>query len=92
VKDYGFTISLYKFPGTQNINQVTCMSCHDQHSMNAYNGTIVGTKGTYQTMFFVKGYYNPGNPASNSAAQFCRQCHGGEGNEMHNSGGAIITQ
>ena len=52
--------------------------------MIAYNGTIA-TQGTYQTMFFVKGYYNPGNPASNSAAQFCRQCHGGESNEMHNA-------
>ena len=52
--------------------------------MNAYNGTIATVKGTYQTMFFVKGYYNPGNPSSNSAAQFCRSCHGGESNELHN--------
>ena len=84
VKDYGFTVSLVKFPGNADKNGVTCTSCHDQHSMTAYNGTIAGTKGTYQTMFFIRGYYNPGNPASNSAAQFCRNCHGGESNELHN--------
>jgi len=84
VQDYGFTVSLVKFPGQTNTNQVTCTTCHDQHSMTAYNGTIATVQGTYQTMFFVRGYYNPGNPASNSAAQFCRNCHGGESNEMHN--------
>jgi cytochrome c553 len=36
------------------------------------------------THFFVRGWYDPGNSAtSNSAAQFCRSCHGGEANEMH---------
>jgi hypothetical protein len=89
VLDYGFTVSLVKFTGTTQTNQVSCTTCHDQHSMTAYNGTIAGTRGTYQTMFFVRGYYNPGNPASNSAAQFCRNCHGGESNEMH--GGNLPT-
>ena len=84
VQDYGFTVSLVKFPGQTNTNQVTCTTCHDQHSMTAYNGTIATVQGTYQTMFFVRGYYNPGSPTSNSAAQFCRNCHGGESNEMHN--------
>jgi hypothetical protein len=32
-------------------------------------------------MFFVKGYYNPYN-GGNSVAQFCRNCHGGNSNEM----------
>jgi hypothetical protein len=35
-------------------------------------------------MFFLRGPYNPTNTASNTAAQFCRQCHGGESNEMNN--------
>jgi hypothetical protein len=35
-------------------------------------------------MFFLIGPYNPNNPSSNTAAQFCRQCHGGESNEMNN--------
>ena len=36
--------------------------------------------GYYQTMFFLRGYYNP-STGGNNAAQFCRQCHGGEANE-----------
>jgi len=59
---------------------VSCTTCHDQHSMTDFseNGTH------YQTRFFVRGWYNPGVSAtSNNAAQFCRQCHGGESNEMH---------
>jgi len=40
-------------------------------------------------MFFLRGPYDPWNSASNSAAQFCRQCHGGESNEMN--GGAAGT-
>jgi len=83
VQDYGFAVSPVTFDGVNPA--VACTTCHDQHAMNAYNGTIAGVKGTYQTSFFVRGYYNPGNPASNSAAQFCRQCHGGEANEMHNA-------
>jgi hypothetical protein len=43
--------------------------------------------GTYATMFFVRAPYNPadGNPLTNQTAQFCRQCHGGESNEMNGS-------
>jgi hypothetical protein len=61
-----------------SVNAVTCTTCHNQHSMTAYaapNGNY------YSTMFFVKGYYNP-IPGSNSVAQFCRNCHGGNSNEM----------
>jgi len=59
---------------------VTCTTCHDQHSMTVFStdGTVAGNK---PTMFFVRGWYNPN--AGNSAAQFCRSCHGGEANEMH---------
>ncbi len=77
--NYGYTIELSK-SGTGAM--VTCTSCHDQHSMRVYVGTIAGNYGAYKTAFFVRGYYNPVN-GSNSVAQFCRQCHGGESNEMH---------
>ena len=42
-------------------------------------------------MFFVNGPYNPNTTTSgsNQDAQFCRQCHGGESNEMH--GGNVPT-
>jgi cytochrome c553 len=67
--------------GTLNggtVNAVTCTTCHNQHSMTAYSNK----NGTYSTMFFIKGYYNP-NDGGNSVAQFCRNCHGGESNEMN---------
>jgi len=61
---------------------VTCTTCHDQHDMLYFNaGPTLGIKPTH---FFVRGWYAPGNVAtSNSAAQFCRSCHGGESNEAH---------
>ena len=59
----------------------TCTTCHDQHDMLYFSA---GPKGIKETHFFVRGWYAPGNtPTSNSAAQFCRTCHGGESNEMH---------
>jgi cytochrome c551/c552 len=61
---------------------VTCTTCHDQHDMSSFNAG--GTVGIKPTHFFVRGWYDPGNSAtSNSAAQFCRTCHGGESNESH---------
>jgi hypothetical protein len=79
VKNYGYAVSLSTFGTT--VTAVTCTSCHNQHSQNVYSGTMTSVKGNYQTMFFLRGYYNP-NTGGNNAAQFCRQCHGGESNEM----------
>ena len=64
----------------QGKSWVTCTTCHDQHSMTWFSvdGTVANNK---PTMFFVRGWYNP--KSGNSAAQFCRTCHGGESNEMH---------
>ena len=60
------------------VNAVTCTTCHDQHSMNVYKNK----KGSFSTMFFIRGQYTP-SANGNSVAQFCRNCHGGESNEMH---------
>jgi len=69
-----------KTTGYKSNSWVTCTTCHDQHDMTYFN-TGAGIKPTH---FFVRGWYNPGNSAtSNSAAQFCRSCHGGESNESH---------
>jgi len=84
------------FPGfTQSAWWVTCTTCHDQHNMQYFNagttpnGTVVGPKKTH---FFVRGWYDPGNTnTSNSAAQFCRSCHGGESNEMNGQLGIPTT-
>jgi len=88
ITNYGFFVS----PGTYNNTPVVvCTTCHNQHLMNVVNVTS-STKsglptGTYATMFFLRGPYNPadGNPLTNQTAQFCRQCHGGESHEMNGS-------
>jgi len=68
---------LASFNGT-TVNAVTCTTCHNQHSMTVYTNT----KGSYSTMFFIRGQYTP-NTNGNSVAQFCRNCHGGESNERN---------
>jgi len=88
VKNYGFFVSLSAY---NNTAVVTCTSCHNQHSMNAVavtNGPKSGLpSGVYATMFFIRAPYNPasGTAGSNQTAQFCRECHGGEGNESNGS-------
>lgn len=91
VTNYGFFVS----PGVYN-NQpvVVCTTCHNQHLMNVVKVTTSKsglTPGYYQTMFFLRAPYNPGSttPGSNQTAQFCRQCHGAEANEMNN--GTAVT-
>ena len=81
--NYGWVVSPSKYNGNPT---VTCTTCHDQHSMNVWagNGHATGTGTYYQTSFFVRGPYQP-QTGGNNAAQFCRSCHGGEGNESHNS-------
>ena len=93
VQNYGFFVS----PAAYNGNPVVlCTTCHNQHLMNVVKVTT-GSKsglptGYYATMFFVRAPYNPATTTTNSnqTAQFCRQCHGGEANEMNN-GTAVTT-
>ena len=86
--NYGFAVSFGTFGST--VTAVTCTSCHNQHSQNVYSGKMGGVKGNYQTAFFLRGYYNP-STGGNNAAQFCRQCHGGESNEMAGQLGVPTT-
>ncbi|HVP00069.1 MAG TPA: hypothetical protein VMT15_18485 [Bryobacteraceae bacterium] len=78
--NYGFAVTFGTWGST--VTAVTCTSCHDQHSELISASKMGGVQGYYQTAFFLRGYYNP-STGGNSAAQFCRQCHGGESNEMH---------
>jgi len=89
VKVAGFTSSTRNGVTTYTTNSwVTCTTCHDQHSMTSFSAGPAGIKPTH---FFVRGWYDPGNTTtSNSAAQFCRTCHGGESNEAH--GLTVATQ
>jgi cytochrome c553 len=87
VKNYGFFVSQSTYA---NNPVVMCTTCHNQHVMNVVNVTASKSgqpAGTYATMFFLRGPYNPasGTANSNQTAQFCRQCHGGEANEMNGS-------
>ena len=88
VQNYGFFVRTSAYNGSPI---VTCTTCHHQHVMNVSvvtNGKNSGLpSGNYATMFFVRGPYNSGSttPNSNQTAQFCRQCHGGEANEMNGS-------
>jgi len=87
VTNYGFFVSLSAY---NNTAVVMCTSCHNQHVMNEVSVSSRSsglTPGFYQTMFFIRAPYNPndGNPLTNQTAQFCRQCHGGNSNEMNGS-------
>ena len=92
-QNYGFFVRLGNNAG---VPVVTCTTCHHQHVQNisvvtqglqSAKGNSGLPSGTYLTMFFVRGPYNPANtnPGSNQTAQFCRQCHGGDANEMNGS-------
>ena len=88
VTNYGFFVSPKAY---NNQPTVMCTTCHNQHVMNVVkvtNGPKSGLpSGTYATMFFIRAPYNPasGTAGSNQTAQFCRQCHGYEANEMNGS-------
>jgi len=81
--DYGFFVTF----GKTTPGEVLCTTCHNQHNMNSVNvtsGSSGMTAGVYTTMFFLVGPYNPNSvvAGANSAAQFCRQCHGYGTNEQ----------
>jgi hypothetical protein len=64
--------------------------------MNVVTVTSASTSGlpagSYSTMFFLRGPYNPNdsNPSSNQTAQFCRQCHADKSNEMNGSSAGTV--
>ncbi len=95
VKNYGFFVRTngYNVAGKMQPT-VMCTTCHNQHVMNAFAITAKTNsglpQGIYATMFFIRGPYNPATTTtgSNQTAQFCRQCHGAEGNESN--GGLTI--
>ncbi|MDT8068730.1 MAG: hypothetical protein ROO76_11265 [Terriglobia bacterium] len=88
--NYGFTANLAAY---NNKPIVVCTSCHNQHVMNVFKGKIGGVQGYYKTYFGIRGNYDPGatNAGFNATAQFCRQCHGAEANEMNNGSAVTVT-
>jgi hypothetical protein len=88
VSNYGFFVKPANY---NNSAVIVCTTCHDPHSMSSVtvgSGSSSGLPpGTYATMFFLRGPYNPNdtNPYANQTAQFCRQCHADKSNEMNGS-------
>jgi len=82
---HSFTIPGTSLTFNYTNSWITCTTCHDQHDMSYFSTDGSGSAASIKpTHFFVRGWYNPGNSStSNSVAQFCRSCHGGESNEMH---------
>jgi hypothetical protein len=93
VRNYGLFIKPAKY---NNQPVVMCSTCHDPHVMNVVSVTARTRsglpRGHYTTMFFLRGPYNPASmtPGNNQAAQFCRQCHAGESNEMSGGAGGTV--
>ena len=100
--NYGFFVSPAVFNNQPVVMCTTCHNQHVMNVVNVKSnvititgsgptGTVSGNTGlpvgSYATMFFLRGPYNPNDPntATNQTAQFCRQCHGAEANEMNNS-------
>ena len=65
---------------------IVCTTCHNQHVQNVYGSKahsynkIAGlATGSFQTIFYVNGPYNPGAPYDPthvpSTMRFCQQCH-----------------
>jgi len=77
----------------QHLMNVVAVSNSTPAAINllATNGTALKSgisglpAGNYATMFFIRAPYNPAdaNIYTNQTAQFCRQCHGGESNELN---------
>ncbi len=90
VSNYGYPAiaSMAITSGDTNGNDlyIVCTTCHNQHVMNVYGSKahsynlIAGlSTGSFATIFFVNGPYNPGSPYDPthvpSTMRFCQQCH-----------------
>jgi len=104
IQNYGFFVSPGVYNNQPVVLCTTCHNQHVMNVVSVTSGvTITGSgatgtvtgksglpSGTYATMFFLRAPYNPFDSASNQTAQFCRQCHGGESNEMNGSSAGTI--
>jgi hypothetical protein len=106
INNYGFFVSPGTYNNTPVVVCTTCHNQHLMNVVSVTNKpftysstTATATSsntglatGYYYTMFFVRAPYNPAdtNPLTNQTAQFCRQCHGGESNEMNNGSAGTV--
>jgi cytochrome c553 len=79
--DYALSKTVYNPNApTQDGFFVVCTTCHNQHSMSVYSGTIANVPNSKaRTIFFVAAPYNPGaayDPTHvPSTERFCLTCH-----------------
>jgi hypothetical protein len=101
IGNYGFFVRPGAYNNQPVVLCTTCHNQHLMNVVKVTTGiTFTGSgttgsvsgntglpSGTYATMFFIRAPYNPASATagSNQTAQFCRQCHGAEANEMNNS-------
>jgi len=101
IQNYGFFVRPATFNAQPVVMCTTCHNQHLMNVVSVTSGvtftgsgatgTVTGSSGlpsgSYATMFFIRAPYNPASTTagSNQTAQFCRQCHGGESNEMNGS-------
>jgi hypothetical protein len=79
--DYGHPVRFYGDKTTGKA-MVECSTCHNPHAMNIARVKLAnGTSVNKPTAFFIRGWYDDGNAASNSTTQFCRSCHYSKSNE-----------
>jgi hypothetical protein len=92
-KNYGRPFRMYAGTGTAGVGSyVECSTCHNPHSVSYSRSTYNNVANTVKpTNFFVRGWYNTDNPASNSGAQFCRSCHYSKSNEYVQNYGIPTT-
>jgi cytochrome c551/c552 len=78
---YGRSVRFYA-DAALNKAMVECSTCHNPHAMNKAKGTFAGTASSIKnSKYFIRGWFDSGNANSNSATQFCRQCHYSKSNE-----------
>lgn len=79
---YGRPVRFYGVAGAVTGSAyVECSTCHNPHSMQWAKYKVNGVNVVKPSRFFVRGWYDSANPASNSATQFCRSCHYSKSNE-----------
>jgi hypothetical protein len=80
--DYGHPVRMYGSTANGGTAYVECSTCHNPHAISMARVTLgSGTKANKPTAFFIRGWYDDGNTASNSTQQFCRSCHYEKSNE-----------
>jgi len=84
IRFYSLTAAQVGGGATAGSAYIECTSCHNPHSMQWARYKINGANVYKASGFFIRGWYDYTNTASNSTTNFCRQCHYSKSNEYVN--------